>query len=349
MITGDHPSTALAIARAAGIEVSAGVLTGAEVAALSPSELGERLRDVRVFARIAPEQKLAIVEALKANGEVVAMTGDGVNDAPALEAAHIGVAMGEKGSDVAREAADLVLLDDNFASIVGGVRLGRRIFANLRRALVYVTAIHVPIAGLALAPVLLGWPPLLLPMHVVLMELAIDPICALAFEGEPSHRDAMRRPPRPPGEPLFGPVQLGLALLQGLVVLIAVLGVYAWALAGHGEDQARGAAFLALVLGNLILALGAALSGAGRLFARHRLTYWAIAASVSATLAVIMAWPPLASVFKVAAPDPALLALSLAAALLSGGWLGLSQRLAAALEARSRPQAADRPDRVMSV
>lgn len=175
MITGDHPATALAIARTAGIDTAAGVLMGSEVAELPFEALCERLKRVRVFARIVPDQKLRIVEALKADGEVVAMTGDGVNDAPALEAAHIGVAMGKKGTDVAREAADLVLLDDSFASIVGGVRLGRRIFANLRRALTYVTAIHVPIAGLALGPVLLGLPPLLFPMHVVLLELVIDP------------------------------------------------------------------------------------------------------------------------------------------------------------------------------
>lgn len=156
MITGDHPATALAIARQAGIDVEGGVLTGAEVAGLPFEELCERLKRVRVFARIAPEQKLQLVQALKADGEVVAMTGDGVNDAPALEAAHIGISMGLKGTDVAREASDLILLDDSFASIVGGVRLGRRIFTNLRRALTYITAIHVPIAGLALGPIVLG-------------------------------------------------------------------------------------------------------------------------------------------------------------------------------------------------
>ncbi|WP_334163994.1 cation-translocating P-type ATPase [Phenylobacterium sp.] len=326
MITGDHPATALAIARSAGLDVAAGVLLGAELAALPFDELCERLRRVRVFARVAPEQKLRIVEALKADGEVVAMTGDGVNDAPALEAAHIGIAMGRKGTDVAREAADLVLLDDSFAAIVGGVRLGRRIFANLRRALTYITAIHVPIAGLALAPILMGLPPILFPMHVVLLELAIDPTCALVFEAERSEEGAMKRPPRRRGEALFGPAQIGLALIQGLTVLAGVLALYVLALRGHAEADARGAAFLALVVGNLALALADS-SGGGRLFARHRVAYWTIAVAVSAIIALILAAPPLAAVFRIAPPPPDLLAVALAVALACGGWPAVLSRL----------------------
>lgn len=325
MITGDHPATALAIAKAAGLDASAGVLLGSEIETLPFATLCERLRSVRVFARIAPAQKLRLVEALKADGEVVAMTGDGVNDAPALEAAHIGIAMGKKGTDVAREAADLVLLDDSFASIVGGVRLGRRIFTNLRRALTYITAIHVPIAGLALAPILLGLPPLLFPMHVVLMELAIDPICALVFEAEPSEARAMTRPPRRRDEPLFGWRQIGLALAQGLAVLAGVLGVYIWALRDHAEDQARGAAFLALVLANLVLALADA-AASGKLLAPHRRAYWIIAAAIIVLLIVVVSVPPVAAVFKVAAPSLALTMIVLATATLSGGWtVGLSR------------------------
>uniref|UniRef100_B0SYG6 ATPase, P-type (Transporting), HAD superfamily, subfamily IC n=1 Tax=Caulobacter sp. (strain K31) TaxID=366602 RepID=B0SYG6_CAUSK len=328
MITGDHPATALATARMAGLDVSAGVLLGSEIVDLPFATLCERLRGVRVFARVAPAQKLRLVEALKADGEIVAMTGDGVNDAPALEAAHIGVAMGKKGTDVAREAADLVLLDDSFASIVGGVRLGRRIFTNLRRALTYVTAIHVPIAGLALAPILLGLPPLLFPMHVVLMELAIDPICALVFEAEPSDAQAMRRPPRRPDEPLFGLAQIGQALLQGLVVLAGVLGVYVWALQGHTQAQARGAAFGALVLANLILALTDA-AASGALLAPHRRAFWTIAAGIVALLATITSVPLLAAVFKVATPDPLLLAVVLLTAMFSGGWMAAVSRFRA--------------------
>ncbi|MGE5500311.1 MAG: cation-translocating P-type ATPase [Ignavibacteriales bacterium] len=328
MITGDHPSTALAIARAVGIDTAAGAMLGAEVKALPFPALRDRLREVRVFARIAPEQKLLIVEALKADGEVVAMTGDGVNDAPALEAAHIGIAMGRKGTDVAREAADLVLLDDSFASIVGGVRLGRRIFANLRRALSYITAIHIPIAGLALMPVIAGLPPLLMPMHVVLLELAIDPICSLVFEGEPSDAAAMKRPPRRPDEALFGPPQLLLALLQGAGVLGGVFGLYVWALGAYTVEQARGAAFIALVLGNLILALADAMSGEGRLFAPHRRVFWAIAAGIAVALGVVFTLPAARHVFEVARPDAALLLTALGIAVVGGAWLNVARRVA---------------------
>ncbi len=327
MITGDHPATALAIAKAAGLETSGGVLLGDELAVLDDAALTERLRLTRIFARIIPEQKLRIVQALKADGQVVAMTGDGVNDAPALEAAHIGIAMGRKGTDVAREAADLVILDDSFASIVGGVRLGRRIFTNLRKALVYITAIHVPIAGVALIPIVMGLPPLLYPMHVVFLELVIDPVCAMVFEAEPGGAEAMKHPPRRPEEPLFGPRQLGLALLQGVGVLAGVLGIYLWALDHHPENQARGAAFLTLVAGNLILALADASSTGGRLFAPHRRIYWIIASAASGVLALIFAVPTLDTIFKVAPPTPGLLASALLVALISGGWFGLVRKL----------------------
>ena len=162
MITGDYPATAMSIARDAGISVEAGFVTGRDIAETDPALLRERVKTVRVFARVMPEQKLALVEALKTSGMIVAMTGDGTNDAPALKAAQVGVAMGKRGTDVAREAADIVLLDDSFPSIIGGVRLGRRIFANLRKALIFITATHIPTAGLALLPIVLGLPPLFL-------------------------------------------------------------------------------------------------------------------------------------------------------------------------------------------
>ena len=331
MITGDHPATALAIARAAGLDTSGGVMLGSEFAALSPDDLAVRLLGVRVFARVTPEQKLLIVQGLKAAGEVVAMTGDGVNDAPALETAHIGIAMGKKGTDVAREAADLVLMDDSFASIVGGVRLGRRIFGNLRKALTYVTAIHVPIAGLALIPIVLGLPQLLFPMHVVFLELLIDPICAMVFEAEPGAASAMQRPPRHRNEALFGPVQIGLALLQGSSVLVGVLGVYVWSLGRYPETEARGAAFLALAVGNLVLALADASSSGGQLFAPHRKIYWIIASAAGGVLALILTVPPLAGLFKVAPPHLPLLMLVLAVASVSGGWFGVAGSLCSRL------------------
>jgi P-type Ca2+ transporter type 2C len=328
MITGDYPATALEIARQAGIDTSAGVLTGNEVAGLDPETLRERVRGIRTFARIMPEQKLALVEALKANGDVVAMTGDGVNDAPALEAAHIGIAMGQRGTDVAREAADLILLDDRFASIIGGVRLGRRIFTNLRKALTYVTAIHVPIAGLALLPILMGLPPILYPMHVILLELVIDPVCSLVFEGEPSERHAMEKPPRPATEPLFGASQILLGFVQGAVVLGAVLGLYVWALsAGVPEMQARASAFAALVLGNLVLAFADAAEPGTSFFDSRRLAFWGIGAGAAVIVATVIYVPPLAAILRVSPPSLSWLATTLTIAVLAGGWFGLAKRL----------------------
>lgn len=324
MITGDHPATAGAIARAAGIDARAGVLTGADIARLPFPTLRERLKDVRVFARVAPQQKLLLVEALRANGEVVVMTGDGVNDAPALEAAHVGVAMGQRGADVAREAADLVLLDDSFASIVGGIRLGRRIFSNLRNALTYITAIHIPIAGIALGPLLLGQPPLLFPMHVVLLELAIDPTCALVFEAERSEAKAMQRPPRPKSEPLFGVVEIRTAILQGVMLLAGVWALYGWALGAYPEEEARAGAFIALVLGNLSLALADSMTSGG-LLARHRRSFWVIAGAVVAILALVLAIPGAAGAFAVAAPDARLLGLALAVAFAVGLWSAIAR------------------------
>jgi Ca2+-transporting ATPase len=333
MITGDYPATALEIARRAGIDVAAGVMTGQEIAALPAQELARRVRDVRVFARVRPEQKLQIVEAFKSLGHVVAMTGDGVNDAPALEASHIGIAMGKRGSDVAREASDIVLLDDSFASIVGGVGLGRRIFANLRKALTYITAIHVPVAGLALAPILLGLPPILFPAHVMVLELIIDPVCALVFESEPLEPDAMAARPRDPGEALFGARQILYAAMQGLSVFLAVFLIYFVALRmGAPEAQARAASFVALVVGNLTLAFADAAAFGGAVQPARRTAFWSIAAVTALVLASALFLPPVAALFKFAPPEPALLASALAAALVAGGWPALAGRLAARSE-----------------
>ena len=307
MITGDYPATARAIAQQAGLaSADADVLSGDEIATLDDEALRERMARVSVCARIAPDQKLRIVQALKARGEIVAMTGDGVNDAPALRAAHVGVAMGGRGTDVARESSSLVLVDDHFASIVRAVRLGRRIFDNLRKAMSYILAVHVPIAGMALLPVLLGWPALLYPMHIALLELIIDPACSVAFENEPAEPDVMQRLPRDASAPLFGGATLWLALLQGAGVLVAVLLAYAWAGPRIPEAEARAFAFATLVTGNLALILSNR-SAAGSLWATLRTpnaTLWWVMAGALLLLALALYLPWAVEVLRFA-PLPA--------------------------------------------
>jgi Ca2+-transporting ATPase len=252
MITGDYPGTASNIARQIGLRPLENIITGSELDAMSDEELHERIKTVCIFARVVPEQKLRIVMALKANGEVVAMTGDGVNDAPALKAAHIGIAMGGRGTDVARESAALVLLDDNFASIVQAVRTGRRIFDNLKKAMAFIFSVHLPIAGMSLIPVLLNWPLALLPVHILFLELIIDPACTVVFEGEEDEPDIMQRPPRRLEDPLFGRAMILSGLIQGLGILTVVVIVYATMLTrGYNESVARMLAFVCMVIGNL--------------------------------------------------------------------------------------------------
>jgi P-type Ca2+ transporter type 2C len=256
MITGDYPATAQSIARQAGLANCETVIDGPELDRMSDEDLARRIRDVQVFARVVPEQKLRIVTALKANKEVVAMTGDGVNDAPALKAAHIGIAMGGRGTDVARESASLVLLDDDFSSIVAAVRLGRRIFDNIKKAVAFILAVHVPIAGLSMLPVFFAdWPLLLLPIHIVFLELIIDPSCSLIFEAEEAEDDVMRRPPRNPQEPLFSMQTIGVAVMQGLSVLVVCLTVFLLARADHSADAARALTFTTLVVAFVVIIL----------------------------------------------------------------------------------------------
>jgi Ca2+-transporting ATPase len=249
MITGDYPETAQAIGRQIDLAADRELMTGGEIERLSRGELRRRIGRAAIFARMLPEQKLNLVEAFKANGEIVAMTGDGVNDAPALKSAHIGIAMGGRGTDVAREAAPLVLLDDNFATIVEAIRSGRRIFGNLQKAISFIFSIHVPIAGVALVPLIFNWPLVLTPVHIVFLELIIDPACSIAFEAEPEEANLMERPPRDARAPLFGARDAIVSLLQGSAVLLVQLAVFEVALyRGYGAENARALTFSTLIM-----------------------------------------------------------------------------------------------------
>ena len=325
MITGDYPGTALAIAREAGLDPGE-VMTGAELDRLTESELRSRIAKVNVFARVVPDQKLKLVNAFKANGEVVAMTGDGVNDAPALKAAHIGIAMGGRGTDVAREASSLVLLDDDFASIVETVRLGRRIYDNLRKAMAYILAIHVPIAGLSLLPVLFGWPLIFFPVHIAFLELIIDPACSIVFEAEREEPNAMRRPPRPPDEPLFSGWNLALSLLQGAGVLMLAIIVFGVALdRGLAQDAARALTFTTLVVANIAL-IFANRSWERTILASLRIpnrSLWLITGAAALCLALVLRVPFLRDLFHFAPVDGRSLLLAVVVGLVSVVWFEL--------------------------
>lgn len=257
MITGDFPVTASSIASQIGLKDPENVITGDELKHLDMAQLRKKIEGVHVFARIKPEQKLQLINALKSNGEVVAMTGDGVNDAPALKAADIGIAMGVKGTDVAREASSLVLLDDNFASIVAAIRSGRKIYDNLQKAISYVFAIHIPIIGLTFLPAFFpAIPILLMPLHIMFMELIIDPVCSIAFESEGEEIGIMLRPPRNPHELFFGWHKMAYSFFQGFLLLMVVVAVYFFSKwEGHQETEIRAISFSTLIIGNLFLIL----------------------------------------------------------------------------------------------
>ena len=338
MITGDHPQTAQSIAREIGLHAPDTVLTGAELDVLSDLEFQQRVHTVNIFARVVPEQKLRLVQALHASGEVVAMTGDGVNDAPALKAADIGIAMGGRGTDVAREAAALVVLDDDFSSIVQAIRSGRRVFENLKNAMAYILAIHVPIAGMSLVPVLLRAPLLLLPIHIALLHLIIEPACSVVFEAEPEDPTIMRRPPRDPKEPLFGARLVGLSLLQGASVLLIVLAVFLVSLyREQGASEARALTFATLIVANLALIFSNRSGNrtvVDTLRSPNRALWWVVGSAL-ALLAIVFYVPPVRALFRMAPLPGVDVAVCVAAGVLSVAWFDLAK-----LVSRSRLRAA---------
>ena len=333
MITGDYPATAQSIASQIGLSNPDSSVTGAELELLTTKELQDRVRTANVFARILPEQKLRLVEALKANGEIVAMTGDGVNDAPALKSAHIGIAMGGRGTDVAREAASLVLLDDDFSSIVEAIRLGRRIYDNLKEAMTYIFAIHLPIAGMALIPVLFGLPLILMPLHIVFLELVIDPACSIAFESEPEQPGIMKRPPRSPKSRIFDARTIGLALFQGLGLLAVTIGAFLVSLyRGQGELDARTISFTTLVLGNLALIWTDRSSSRklAVLLGARNTPLWILTSSALLLLTLMLYVPAVREILEFSTLHAIDIATCLGLAVLSVAWFVLVKRQAEA-------------------
>ena len=319
MITGDHPVTALSIARQAGLTTDGRIMTGLELSALNDQDLESRLDVTDVFCRVQPEQKLRLVQAFRAHGEIVAMTGDGVNDAPALKAASIGVAMGARGTDVAREAAALVLLNDDFGSLLVAVRYGRRVFANLRKAIVFVVAVHVPIVGLSILPVMLGWPMLLMPVHILFLQLIIDPACSVVFEAEPLEPGAMKAPPRRSDAHLFDAEVIKRGLWQGVGLLLVLLAVFALTRAyAKSDEMARALTFSVLVASNIGLIFANRLWQRAALPARgfNNSAFGWIAVAALALLACVLGIPAVSRLFAFEMPTvPLLLAGVIAAGL----------------------------------
>ena len=301
LITGDHALTAHAIADAAGIAHSDdGIVTGAQLDGLDKLAFDRMVRRCAIFARIRPEQKFAIVEALRRAGEVVAMTGDGINDAPALRRADIGVAMGLRGTDVARAAADIVLLEDDFSAMVATIREGRVLLDNIQRAFLYLVGFKVMLVSSTLLAPVFGLPLLLLPVNLVWLEMIVHPVSALAFEGEPAVDDVMRRPPRPPSSPIVERTAAIRAAVCGALLTVVALAAFAFRLP-QGENYARSVAMVVVVVGSLFL-VWAEYAGTRRWWqvrAPDKRRFWLVIFGVAASLPAFMLVPPLAALLMI--------------------------------------------------
>ncbi len=321
MITGDYPGTAINIARKIGLKEPGKVITGPELEEMDDLTLKEKVKEVNIFARMVPEMKLRLIEALKSNGEMVSMTGDGVNDAPALKSAHIGISMGGRGTDVAREASSLVLLEDDFSSIVSAVKMGRRIYDNLKKASAYIFAVHVPIIGMSFFPVLFKWPLVLFPVQIVFMELIIDPSCTVVFEAEPAEKNVMMKPPRNPDETLFNRTTIGISILQGVIVFLFVLAVYILTM-DMGDDFARTISFTTLIIANLSLILtnrSWSNTFLETIRTPNKALWWVLTGALI-FLGLVIYFPPLQQLFKFCPLNPSDIFLCIVAGTFSVFW-----------------------------
>jgi Ca2+-transporting ATPase len=323
MITGDHALTAHAVAEDAGIlHEDDLIVTGDELSALGAADRAARIGRAAIFARVSPEQKFQIVEGLKEGGAIVAMTGDGVNDAPALRRADIGIVMGQRGTDVARATADLVLLDDNFASIVTTVREGRHILQNIQRAFLYLIAFHIPIVLLAVLAPLSGVPLLLLPIHLVWLELIVHPVSALVFQAEPPTTSVMTRPPRDPAAPLLPRPAIMRSAASGVVLALVSFAMYWWQWDAVGEAQARALALVVLLAGyqTLVFAERLALPELRVKGIPRSWLFWTVGWVTTLSLVVILCVPAVAQVFRVAPPGGPQVSAAVGLGVLAVGW-----------------------------
>jgi Ca2+-transporting ATPase len=338
MMTGDHAVTAQAVAQLVGLSDRRAVLTGAEIDALDDPALAARLQETDIWARLRPDHKLRLIQALRNAGEVVAMTGDGVNDAPALKAADVGVAMGQRGTDVAREASALVLLDDSFSRIIEAIAQGRSIYDNICRATRFAFAVHVPIIALALTAALLQWPPLLTPAQIVMLELLIDPVCAIVFEAEPQDERLMARPPRDASDSPFGSAMWRTALSQGIGLAALSLIALGWARSMDWPIEAlRTIAFGTLAL-SVVMLIGANRSGRTRGPERLRIRNpWVLPIYVGAPLLLLLLVQSdsLPRLMGMAPARTEVLAVIIVTTLAGLVWLTMLKRLGGARAARA--------------